>query len=443
VILRDIVLTGLILWLLPFCLMRPWIGILVWSWIGYMNPHRLTWGFAYTMPFGLMAMLATLVGVVFTSEKKSLPRTIEVYLLGALWLWFFVTTTFAFYPDQASTHFMKVSKILFGIFLSMVLLQDPRKVRALVWVIALSIGFYGFKGGVWAILTGGGNRVLGPPDSFIEGNTEIGLALNMVIPLLVFLQRQESRRWARHLLRAGVFLCIVASLVTYSRGALLGLAIVVPLIFLQSRWRLVLLPLLAVGIWILPSIMPAQWNSRMETIEGYQEDISANQRLNSWYVAWELGKAYPIMGGGFRTFTKDVYEAYMAEYAYAGAEHDAHSIYFQVLGEHGFVGLGLFIALLASTLISLRRLAGKTRHDPSRQWIGDLAKMVEISVFGYVVSGTFLSMSYFDLFYHLVAITAILKALVAEPVTVSSAAPTAVPSLPVPVVGGRRPMLGT
>src|SRR6185295_7880500 len=124
-------------------------------------PHRLTWGFAYSMPFGLMAMLATMLGLIFTSERKPIPRTIEVFLLGALWLWFVITTIFAFYPDDAAAHLLKVSKILFGIVLSMVLLQEARKVRALVWVIALSIGFYGFKGGVWAILTGGGNRVLG------------------------------------------------------------------------------------------------------------------------------------------------------------------------------------------------------------------------------------------------------------------------------------------
>jgi probable O-glycosylation ligase (exosortase A-associated) len=440
-ILRDLVVTAVILWLLPFCVARPWVGILVWSWIGYMNPHRLTWGFAYSMPFGLMAMLATMLGLIFTSERKPIPRTIEVFLLGALWLWFVITTIFAFYPDDAAAHLLKVSKILFGIVLSMVLLQEARKVRALVWVIALSIGFYGFKGGVWAILTGGGNRVLGPPDSFIEGNTEIGLALNMVIPLLVFLQRQESRPWARHLFRAGVFLCIVASLVTYSRGALLGLAVVVPLIFLQSRWRFVLLPLLAVSIWVLPSIMPAQWNARMETIEEYRDDLSANQRLNSWYVAWELAKTHPVAGGGFRTFTKDVYEAYMPGYAYSGAEHDAHSIYFQVLGEHGFVGLGIFVTLLVSTLIGLRRVGSKARRDPSHAWIVDLARMAEISVLGYVVSGTFLSMSYFDLFYHLVAITAILKTLVAEPVVAPAPSELPVP-VALPAAARRGPMLG-
>jgi probable O-glycosylation ligase (exosortase A-associated) len=425
---RDVLLTFVIMGWRPFCLSRPWIGVLTWSWLGYMNPHRMTWGFAYDLPFGMMVMLATVVGLVITKDKKGLPNAIEVYLLLALWGWFLVTTLFAFYPDEAWIQFNKVSKILVGIFLSLFLLQDARKVRALIWVIALSIGFFGVKGGIFSIMTGAQNQVLGPRDSFISGNTEIGLALNMVIPLLIFLQREETRAWRRRMLMAAAILSIIASLGTYSRGALIGLAVVVPLVFLKSRARLILLPLLAIAIVVLPSVMPRQWLERMGTIETYDQDVSANQRLNSWYVARELAKDYPIMGGGFRTFSRDIYEAYMPGYKYAENALDAHSIYFQVLGEHGFTGLVLFVALIASTLLSLRRLIWKTRRDPSQQWICNCAQMLEVSVLAYAVSGAFLSMSYFDLFYHQVVITVILKTLVTAPVTAPEASIALEPS---------------
>ncbi|HEY7203372.1 MAG TPA: putative O-glycosylation ligase, exosortase A system-associated [Methylomirabilota bacterium] len=425
---RDVVLTCLIMGLLPFCLSRPWIGVLTWSWLGYMNPHRMTWGFAYDLPFGMMVMLATIVGLVITKDKKGLPNAIEVYLLLALWGWFLVTTLFAFYPEDAWIQFNKVSKILVGIFLSLFLLQDARKLRALIWVIALSIGFFGVKGGIFSIMTGAQNQVLGPRDSFISGNTEIGLALNMVIPLLVFLQREETKLWRRRLLMASVILSIIASLGTYSRGALIGLAVVVPLVFLKSRARLILLPLLALAIFILPSVMPTRWLERMGTIETYDQDVSANQRLNSWYVARELAKDYPVMGGGFRTFSRDIYETYMPGYKYAENALDAHSIYFQVLGEHGFTGLALFVALIASTLLSLRRIIWKTRREPSQQWICNCAQMLEVSVLAYAVSGAFLSMSYFDLFYHQVVITVILKTLVKAPLPAPEISATVAPS---------------
>lgn len=414
---RDVLVTCVIMGLLPFCLSRPWIGVLTWSWLGYMNPHRMTWGFAYDLPFGMMVMLATVVGLLITKDKKGLPNAIEVYLLLAMWGWFLVTTLFAFYPEDAWVQFNKVSKILVGIFLSLFLLQDAQKLRALIWVIVLSIGFFGVKGGIFSIMTGAQNQVLGPRDSFISGNTEIGLALNMVIPLIMFLQREETRFWRRRMLMAAAVLSIIASLCTYSRGALIGLAIVVPLVFLKSRARLVLLPLLAIGIVVLPSVMPTRWLERMGTIETYDQDVSANQRLNSWYVARQLAKDYPLMGGGFRTFSKDIYETYMPGYKYAENALDAHSIYFQVLGEHGFTGLALFVGLIASTLWSLRRIVWKTRGDPTRQWICHCAQMLEVSVIAYAASGAFLSMSYFDLFYHQVVITVILKTFVNTPVS--------------------------
>lgn len=418
---RDLVVTAVIFGLLPFCVVRPWVGILTWSWVGYMNPHRLTWGFAYSLPFGMVVMAATLIGLPFNREVKGIPRALEVYLLLALWGWFLVTTIFAFYPADAWEQFIKVSKILFGVFLSLMLLQEERKLRALILIIALSIGFFGFKGGIWAIVTGGHNQVLGPPDSFISGNTEIGLALNMVIPILFFVRRQETRLWLRHLLLAIIACSMVASLFTYSRGALIGLAVILPLLFLKSRARLVLLPLLIGALYIGPSLMPAEWNEKMETIETYQEDISANQRLNAWWVSYQLAKDSPILGGGFKTFSTQIYQAYIPNYIYAEQQQDAHSIYFQVLAEHGFPGLALFLALMLSTFVSLRGLMRTTRNQPDKKWIGECAKMLEVSLTAYAVSGAFLSMSYFDLFYHLVAITVLLKLLAAAP---AAAAPT-------------------
>ena len=46
---------------IPFILRKPYIGILVWSWIGFMNPHRLSWGFAFDMPFALIVAIVTLL----------------------------------------------------------------------------------------------------------------------------------------------------------------------------------------------------------------------------------------------------------------------------------------------------------------------------------------------------------------------------------------------
>lgn len=406
---RDILLTVVIFGLLPICFLRPWIGILVWSWIGYMNPHRLTWGFAQNIPFAFMVAMAVLIGALFTKDRYSLPRTREVFLLLLLWGTFFLSTLFAVYPQDAWYQLDKVSKILLMTFMTLLLLQDTKKVTMLLWVIALSIGFFGLKGGIWGVLTGGQNMVLGPPDTFIAGNTEIGLALNMVLPIFLLLRRETKRRWLKHFLLAMFVFSIIAILITYSRGALLGLAAVLSILFLKSRGKVIVLLMLCIAFFLATSALPEKWFGRMGTIKTYEEDPSAKGRLRAWEMAWRLALDRPFLGAGFRAFQPEMYKRYLPEFPASG--RDAHSIFFQVLAEHGFTGLALYIMLILSTFQSLRRLIKRSRRNPSLQWISNCAQMLEASLIAYVVCGMFLSLSYFDLFYHLVAIVIILKQL--------------------------------
>lgn len=439
---RDFIVAATILASLPVCFVRPWIGVLVWSWIGYMNPHRLTWGFAYSQPWALMVAVATLTGLLFVGRERSpIPRVTAVYLLLALWAVFVISTLGAFQPVDAWEQLDKVSKILLVTFVTMMLFRDPVKIRYLIYVIALSIGFYGLKGGIWALGTGGSNKVLGPPESFIGGNTEIGLAIIMVMPLLLLLSRDEPRRWAKIGLRTTLVFSCIAVLFTYSRGAVLGLAVIMPLMFLKSRMRLLVLPLALVaallGQSIANAVFPEQWMARMGTVQTYEQDRSANMRLNAWVVSYRLALDYPLFGAGFKPFSPAVYYTYSPEERWNTVQ-DAHSIYFQVLAEHGFIGLGLYLAVIASTLVSLRSIMRRTRRKPSMKFYFDTAQMIEVSVLGYLTTGIFLSMSYFDLFYHLVAITALIKVLVAEKLAQEEPAP-APAGLPAPVVPRVRP----
>ena len=374
-----------------------------------MNPHRLTWGFARNIPFAFMVAIAVMVGFIFTKDRYSLPRTREVFLLLLLWATFFLSTLFAVYPQDAWEQLNKVSKILLMTFMTLLLLQDTKKVSMLLWVIALSIGFFGLKGGIWGVLTGGQDMVLGPADSFIAGNTEIGLALNMVLPILLFLRRETSRPWVRHVLLAMFVFSIIAILITYSRGAFLGLAAVLSVLFLKSRSKVIVLLMLCIGFFLATMYLPEKWVAKMETIETYEQERSAMGRLRAWKMAWRLALDRPFLGAGFRAFQTEMYEQYLPEDP--TKRHDAHSIFFQVLAEHGFIGLTLYSGLILTTMLSLRRMIAKSRKNPSLKFIWNCSRCMEGSLIGYIVSGLFLSMSYFDLFYHFVAITVILKTL--------------------------------
>src|SRR3990172_10874138 len=160
--LRDIFVTAVVLISLPLILSKPYIGIYVWSWLGYMNPHRLSWGFAYTFPFAFIVGLTTLAGLLFSRESKRIPWTRESILLLLFILWMLVTTFFAFYPELAWPQMEKVAKIQLMIFLTLILINTREKLHTLVWIIALSLGFYGIKGGIFTVLHGGVYEVRGP-----------------------------------------------------------------------------------------------------------------------------------------------------------------------------------------------------------------------------------------------------------------------------------------
>lgn len=416
---RDIALTMLIFGLLPVCFTRPWVGFVVWTWFGLMNPHRLTFGFAYTFPFGLLIGAATLVGLLLTRDKKPVPWNLQLVLMMLLLAYFTFTSFFAWVPESAWAKLEQVIKVVGMAILTTMVIYGRERIRWLLIVIALSIGYYGIKGGIWVMLTGGGESVQGPDRSFISQSNGIGVALIMVVPLLLALAREEPRRWVRWFFNVAAGLNVISAVFTYSRGAMLGVAAITPFIFTRFKkkfWAAMLLvPLVLVGIQYAPDKL----FKRAETIETYQEDGSSQQRFMTWSVAWNIALERPFVGAGF-DFEDSRNNARWISYAAPHLQHlsewslAAHSIYFQILGQHGFIALGLYLLLLLTTLWKCNQLRKRTAGNPELDWIGNYASAIGICLIGYMVSGAFLSTAYFDLAWIYYSFTAILGREVAE-----------------------------
>ncbi len=404
---RDIFVTLIVFGTLPFILKRPHIGILLWGWLAYMNPHKLSWGFAHEFPFSQITAIFILLGLLFLKEPKRIPWTIELQILIVFIIWMFITTIYSMYPALAWMQWNKVWKIQLMTFVTIMLMQDKWRVQAMIWVIALSLGFYGFKGGIFTIMTGGAYAVYGPSGTFIYGNNEIGLALIMTIPLIRYLQLTVDKTYLRQGLSVTMWLCVVAVIGTQSRGALVGVATMGAVLVLRSRKKFVMILLMIIILPLLISFMPDSWHQRMGTINTYETDASAMGRINAWWMAFNLAKDN-FLGGGFECFQSNSFELYAPN---VNDAHDAHSIYFEVMAEHGFFGLTLFLLLGGVTLFSCGRLIKNAKKSSETMWISDLAAMVQVSLIGYAASGAFLGLAYFDLYYHLVAIVVILKTL--------------------------------
>jgi probable O-glycosylation ligase (exosortase A-associated) len=431
---RDIVVTVAVIGCLPACFFRPWVGILVWSWLAFMNAPQLAWGFAQTVPWALMVAVATLAGFLVTKERKPFIINRESLLIVALWIWVSLTTLTALYPEPAFQGWERFSKILLMALLTIPLFQDRARLRLLLIVTALSVGFYGLKGGIWAIVTGGENKVYGPPgNTFLSDNTSVALALNMCIPVLLYLAKEEPRRWLRWGLYATFGFSIVAVPFTYSRGGFLGLIAVLALLFLKARTRFLLIPLVVAAVFAFAWFAPDKFTHRMDTIWNYEHEGSAQARFISWRVAYALALDNPFFGGGFWSIAqRQTFLNYAPDYPYGGGSHDSHSIYFNVLGEHGFIGFGLFVALIVCVLLTLHRLRNLHRRAPDLGWISNYAHMLQVSIVAYLVCGVFLSLAYFDLPYHMFVVIVILKHL-ADRELAALPAPVPAPLAPVPL----------
>lgn len=407
---RDLILTAIIFGSLPFILRNPFTGLLMWVWVGIMNPHRLTWGFAYDMPFAQIVAIATLLSVLFNRNKTyRIPSDRVAIFLIMLVFWLGVSPLFSFHPEQELQLWLKPIKILFMTLIALILVGNRDQVHKLVWVLALSIGFFGIKGGIFTILTAGNHRVWGPAGSFIEENNSLALATIMTIPLFRYLQLHASKLWVKRGCIAAMVLCFFSALGSQSRGGLLAILGMGFFLFLKSRKKGLILVFLLLLAPLAFFFMPEQWWERMATIKTYDQDASAMGRINAWWMAWNLAvDRFPI-GGGFAIYEPDVFQRYAPDPLDL---HAAHSIYFQILGEHGFAGLALFLLVFGLSWLNAGWIMRNTRGKAGQEWAHDLAAMCQVSLAGYAVGGAFLSLTYFDLPYYIVVILIVLRGLV-------------------------------
>lgn len=401
-----------------------WIGVLVWTWVSLMNPHNVFGYAAANWPVAQVVGICVLLGLLFARDRQNpFQMGPAPWLLLAFSIWLCITLPFSIYFDDSQPLWLRTMKTFLMIFVTLSLINTERKLKYYIWVMVASVAFFGVKGGIFTLATGGNYRVWGP-GGFIGGNNEVALALVTIIPLMRYVHLQLTDRRLRAIMLGCIGLCAVTALGTYSRGALLAVGAIVLFLWLKGPNKTVWAVVWAVVGATALSFMPDHWWARMETIETYREDDSALGRINAWWMAFNLARDR-LLGGGFMIYMPEIFQRYSPE---PDRVHAAHSIYFQVLGEHGFIGLILFLAIGATTWMTARWLIKAGRQDAQDKWAADLGAMVQVSMIGYAVAGAFLSLTYYDLPYNIMAAAVIAKVLVQR--RRAEAAKSAAPSGP-------------
>lgn len=418
---RDIAITALILGTLPFILKRPWIGVLMFAWVSLMTPHRFAYGFAYDFPFAAVVAVCTLLGLLFTKDKVRYEPNLVLVLLLLLPVWTCVTYAFALERQDATGRLIEVLKVFLFVHVSAMVLQSRKQLDWMLWVIVVSVGVFGVKGGLFTIASGAGGKVYGPPgDSFLSDNNAISVALIMVIPLMYYLRAVSTTKLIRLGLLVAMLLSGMAVLGTYSRGALLGICSMLAFLWLKSSHKILFSALLIPLVPFAIAFMPAQWTERMNTISAYEQDGSAMGRINSWKTAVNIANDRPLVGGGFELYSAKTFARYAPN---PEDVHSAHSVYFQMLGEHGYVGLLIFLSIGVASWFTARRTIALSKGREDLKWAEHLARAIQVSLVGFAVGGAFVNIGYWDLIYYEVVILVAACRLAAAPR--STAAPVA------------------
>lgn len=408
---------------LPVSLVFPFAGVLLWAWIAFMNPHREAFGLAYDFPFNFYIAVTTLAAWVISQEPKRLPAQMLPGLFIAFALLISVTTYFALEHAHSFDRWDKHIRTIVLVLVVMALAVSRLRIQAFLWIIVVSIGYYAVKGGGYT-LTGGGGRIFGPAESLIADNNDLALAIVMTIPILNYLRVTSVNPMVKLACMIVMFLSVVAIIGTNSRGGFIGLAVVAIgfIVFAKPKFGALLIPAaMALGIWYYA---PSSWWQRVETITEYQTDESAANRFAAWRTSVNVALDRPLLGGGFSAietdkvdfrYNKPDWRANSSELE-KSRTRAAHSVFFQVLGDHGFLGLAVWLAIVGAGFFNLLRIIAQARGHAELDWARLLSRTMLITFLGYLAAGTFLSMAYYDVFLCMVALTAPMRVIVARAV---------------------------
>lgn len=398
----DITLLTMLLVLSWLAWRQPWIGALGLAFLIGMRPQGYSTGYMWDFPiyFFLFAVVSAATALDHV-RRRAWPKLFWDWRLAAivlLWMIFVLTSYLALNPWAAWPQMEEVGKILPTLVLVLLLIDSREKLLYFNVTLALSVAAIVLKGGYWAVVTGFGNRVYGPPGSEYGDNNEFAIAVAMMIPMLMLAYRETRDAGLRWLLAGLMALGFVSALSSWSRGGLLSLLVLAALLLWHSRRKWLALPLLLLGVGLTFFALPDAWFQRMGALGRGELDASAEGRLEVWELGWAYVREHPWFGGGFGGW---VYLSLST-----GGHRDWHSAYVEMAAEHGLVGLALWGALLVGTLLMLTRLIGQNRRWRV-PWLTTHAAMIRASLVVYLVGAAFLGIAYWELLY-LMIISAIL-----------------------------------
>jgi probable O-glycosylation ligase (exosortase A-associated) len=406
-------------------LKRPFIGLGMWVWTAMFYPNIWVYGIASNIRYNLLFSIVAIISYAAMRDKPKVKFDGITFLVVLFLIW----TVFSSLGTQALPTttwdiWIRFAKVVLLFVFIIFILEKKLHVDFLLWAVVLSIGFYGALEALKFIASGGGHKIEGHEGHVLGDRNELACAIVMTLPICYYLVLEYGRqsKILRIALLGVMALLVTAVIGTQSRGGLVALIGLSAYMFVKSD-RKGLLTTLAVLLALgLSGLVSEEWISRMDTISSADEDASFMGRIVAWKLSFILAVQNPIFGAGFKSleyfpvWTAASQDFFSYPFFYTGDAlpsvtkgHAAHSIYFQVLGEHGFVGLAIYLGILGLAFVRAGRIAKQARKLGAPSWIPTLATMLQSSIFAFCLGGAALSFAYFELTFAIFALIVVLE----------------------------------
>lgn len=404
---------------------RPFLFVLAYAYIDIVAPQKVTWGFLQSVPVSLIAFVCAVLAWMVAEDKSGIRMSPRQFVLFLLLAYCGLTTRTADFPVEAAEKWGWVWKALvFAMFLPLTL-RTRLRIESLVLIMVLGVGVIVIGGGIKTLASGGGYgelKLLVNDNTGLYEGSIISTVAVCVIPLALWLARHGTvfpPSWPVRLFALGIsFACLLMPVGTQARTGLICVGVLGVLMLRSVKRRMLYIGVIGGAALIVTPILPKSFTERMSTIQNHQSDQSASTRVAVWKWTIEFAKTHPF-GGGFDAFRQDsvVYDKVIA--ARAGDNNTAirterveekgrayHSSYFEMLGEQGYPGLGLWLLLHVMGIVQMEIARRRYARNPPAgfEWVTPLADALQQAQIVYLFGGAFVGIAFQPFCYMLVGL---------------------------------------
>ncbi len=335
----------------------PFVGLLAYLWMDFMRPHDMWVELRAWRPM-LAIGLITLLATAWQRREHLLDGTGGLVPLVLLIFATAVSAALGMAPQRATATLVELTKMLALVWLLASLVTSERRLGAVLWVIALSLGVLAVGAIAQGVERGlmhdrhmalAAQGPLGLHDGVYRDNNDLARVLAMALPLWWALGWIASRYIARAAAAVGFALTVVAIEYTFSRSGLIAMLAAVAALALAARprWRGGLA--FAAFAALLFVCSPQPYVDRIATIAHPLADNSFQGRLSVWSEVLRAAREHPLRGRGPGTFQLG------DQPSTTPVRRAPHNIFVEVFTEQGALGLAAYGAVLAAAFLWLRR----------------------------------------------------------------------------------------